>query len=190
MFCFSKGYPPSRRFLPVFPAQCRISGSVPVLSPIRSPPQRDLKGTHLPCFATHIGRTLSGSLSGAAGRVPLPLQEHQFGDSTFATFQVPSNSASSSPATATKPRLASKPCFRRSKLAKIELCEPVQSTTVLKRSWVVRAGPNLVNTVSRKIAEFAYDLHAGLSSLQVPEFDDLQTRWNGRDGRHPYQRSR
>jgi hypothetical protein len=27
----------------------------------------------------------------------------------------------------------------------------------------------------REIAEFAYDLHAGLSALQVPEFDDLQT---------------
>src|SRR5258708_37509849 len=26
-----------------------------------------------------------------------------------------------------------------------------------------------------EIAEFAYDLHAGLSALQVPEFDDLQT---------------
>jgi hypothetical protein len=29
--------------------------------------------------------------------------------------------------------------------------------------------------LSRDIAEFAYDLHSGLSSLQVPEFDDLQT---------------
>ena len=25
-----------------------------------------------------------------------------------------------------------------------------------------------------EIAEFAYDLHAGLSLLQVPDFDDLQ----------------
>lgn len=29
--------------------------------------------------------------------------------------------------------------------------------------------------MSRQIAEFAYDLHSGLSALQVPEFDDLQT---------------
>jgi hypothetical protein len=29
--------------------------------------------------------------------------------------------------------------------------------------------------VSRKIAEFAYDLHAGLAIQQVAEFDDLQT---------------
>src|SRR5258707_7775495 len=29
--------------------------------------------------------------------------------------------------------------------------------------------------MSREIAEFAYDLHAGLSALQVSEFDDLQT---------------
>ena len=29
--------------------------------------------------------------------------------------------------------------------------------------------------MTRQVAEFAYDLHAGLSSLQIPEFDDLQT---------------
>jgi hypothetical protein len=29
--------------------------------------------------------------------------------------------------------------------------------------------------MSRNVAEFAYDLHAGLSALQIPEFDDLQT---------------
>ena len=29
--------------------------------------------------------------------------------------------------------------------------------------------------MSRKIAEFAYDLHAGLATQQVPEFDDLHT---------------
>ena len=29
--------------------------------------------------------------------------------------------------------------------------------------------------MSRQIAEFAFDLHSGLSALQVPEFDDLQT---------------
>jgi hypothetical protein len=28
--------------------------------------------------------------------------------------------------------------------------------------------------MSREIAEFAYDLHAGLASLQISEFDDLQ----------------
>jgi hypothetical protein len=28
--------------------------------------------------------------------------------------------------------------------------------------------------MSRQVAEFAYDLHAGLAALQVPEFDDLQ----------------
>jgi hypothetical protein len=27
--------------------------------------------------------------------------------------------------------------------------------------------------MSRKIAEFAYDLHSGLASHQIPEFDDL-----------------
>jgi hypothetical protein len=27
--------------------------------------------------------------------------------------------------------------------------------------------------MSRDVAEFAYDLHAGLSAIQVPEFDDL-----------------
>ena len=29
--------------------------------------------------------------------------------------------------------------------------------------------------MTQQVAEFAYDLHAGLSSLQIPEFDDLQT---------------
>src|ERR1700687_1047667 len=29
--------------------------------------------------------------------------------------------------------------------------------------------------MSRQIAELAYDLHAGLAALQVPEFDDIQT---------------
>ena len=29
--------------------------------------------------------------------------------------------------------------------------------------------------MTREVAEFAYDLHAGLSSLRIPEFDDLQT---------------
>ncbi len=29
--------------------------------------------------------------------------------------------------------------------------------------------------MTREVAEFAYDLHAGLASLRIPEFDDLQT---------------
>lgn len=29
--------------------------------------------------------------------------------------------------------------------------------------------------MTRQIAEFAFDLHAGLSAHQVPEFDDLHT---------------
>lgn len=36
----------------------------------------------------------------------------------------------------------------------------------MRRVWCV---------MSKKIAEFAYDLHAGLSSQQISEFDDLQT---------------